>query len=311
MKKEKILILIAVGVVYLGFATSLLAQTQYMTPTEYELLAPLPYIESSPGKTNTESFIPGLFKFAIAIAGVFAVIKIIWGGVQYMSTDAFTGKEDAKGTISNAIWGLLLAISAWLIVYTVNPRLVEFNLNITPQPLATTTTSGAGGPTAAGVRGRAECQGDCPYSYVNADGITVSYKDCESCHPSKSYGLDIKEKIVNGTETRINNQLGDRLKQVQNQSPVKFRVTELWPPTVNHAYQGHYDGTSVDVGLIDPTPRNIQAFAKKASSERLRVEYEVKTKDDYNALILAGIAADVVIKVVPRISAPHFSVYLR
>jgi len=71
-----------------------------------------------------------------------AVIMIIWGGIQYMSTDAISGKSEAKNTIQNAIWGLLLAISAWLILNTINPDLVKFNLNIEPiKPSTTSDTS--------------------------------------------------------------------------------------------------------------------------------------------------------------------------
>src|SRR3989344_6438365 len=102
---------------------NLLAQATQKA-TEYELLAPLPI---GPGGVSSEtvtfaSYIPGIFNLVIGIAGVLAIVMIIYGGIQYMSTDAFQGKSDAKNTISNAIWGLILTISAWLILYTVNPN---------------------------------------------------------------------------------------------------------------------------------------------------------------------------------------------
>ena len=111
-----------------------LAQTQ----TGYELLAPLPgYVPTTDGKTTAAPYIKGIFVLIIAVAGGLAVIKIIFGGIKYMSTDAFEGKSDAKTTIQNAIWGLLLALSAWLILYTVNPKLIEFDLSIPPQEIPT------------------------------------------------------------------------------------------------------------------------------------------------------------------------------
>ena len=117
------------------------------TPTEYNLLAPIPL--STPNtpdaSTNAKEYIPGLFRLIIAIAGALAVVKIIFGGIQYMSTDAFSGKEEAKGTIQNAIWGLLLAMGAWMILYTINPKLTTFNLNITPQPITPVTGTAPGG----------------------------------------------------------------------------------------------------------------------------------------------------------------------
>ncbi|OHA91037.1 MAG: hypothetical protein A2832_01310 [Candidatus Zambryskibacteria bacterium RIFCSPHIGHO2_01_FULL_44_22b] len=105
--------------------------------TEYGLLAPLPgvTVAGSQATSTFATYIPGIFNLIIGIAGVLAVVMIIYGGIQYMSTDAFQGKSDAKNTISNAIWGLILTISAWLILYTVNPNLVNFNLNIEKQDL--------------------------------------------------------------------------------------------------------------------------------------------------------------------------------
>lgn len=118
--------------IYSLLPTVLLAQPA-PKPTEYQLLAPIPL--TNPGgpadtKATTATFIPGLFKLAIALSTGLAVIMLIYAGIMYMSTDAFTGKEEAKGIIENALWGLLLAMSAWLILNTINPQLVEFNLNI-------------------------------------------------------------------------------------------------------------------------------------------------------------------------------------
>ncbi|MBX4181406.1 pilin [Candidatus Parcubacteria bacterium] len=101
-------------------------------PTEYTLLAPLPLNGLDKGKVdtaNTKTFIPGLIKLIIAVAGALAVIMIMYGGIQYISTAAFEGKANARKTIEDALWGLLLAISAWLILNTINPALVSLNLN--------------------------------------------------------------------------------------------------------------------------------------------------------------------------------------
>ena len=128
-------------------STPVLAQT-----TEYQLLAPLPLSgpdQPETTRTTAAQYLQGIFILIIGIATVLAVLAIIYGGIKYMSTDAFGEKNEAKTTIQNAIWGLLLAIGAWLILFTVNPRLVNFNLSIPVQPIATTTggsgTTGGGG----------------------------------------------------------------------------------------------------------------------------------------------------------------------
>src|SRR3989344_1055967 len=96
---------------------------QPAAPTDYELLAPIPQLvkPGTASTTNAALYIPGLFKFAIALAGALAVIRLIWAGVKYMSTDAFTEKSEAKGIIEQALWGLLLAMSSWIILNTIAP----------------------------------------------------------------------------------------------------------------------------------------------------------------------------------------------
>ena len=123
-----------------------LAQNGEGGTTEYELLAPLPgYVEpEAGGKVKAGPYIAGIFTLTIAIAGVLAVLKIIFGGIKYMSTDAFSGKNEAKDTIQNAIWGLLLAISAWLILHTINPKLTEFDLSIPVQNISDSEDGGGG-----------------------------------------------------------------------------------------------------------------------------------------------------------------------
>lgn len=96
----------------------------------YQMLAPLPVVSNATGSAGLGTYIPNVVKLAIGIAGALAVIRIIMGGIKYMSTDAFDGKSDAKETINNAIIGLLLAMSAYIILYTVNPKLVTFDFSV-------------------------------------------------------------------------------------------------------------------------------------------------------------------------------------
>ena len=106
---------------------------------EYVPLAPLPIQGGKTAKTEDlfSTYIQGYFKFGIALAGALAVIEIIIGGIQYMGTESISNKGDASDRIKNAVLGLLLALGAWLILNTINPKLVNFNLNIdkaTPTP---------------------------------------------------------------------------------------------------------------------------------------------------------------------------------
>ena len=127
--------------------------------TDYVLLQPIPLQGGGDTTeiTNPGQYIEGVFMLIIGIAGVLAVIMIIVGGIQYMSTDAISGKSEAKTKIQNAIFGLLLALGAWIILYSINERLVTFDLTlerVTPASTSTPPSSyGAPWPDDSAVRG--------------------------------------------------------------------------------------------------------------------------------------------------------------
>ncbi len=127
----------------------------------YTVLAPLPCIGSDQDcktaatKTELKDYIPGIFKLAIGLSAVAAVLMIVIGGFQYISSDAIMGKKDGKERIKNAVFGLVLVISAWLILNTINPNLLNINLNI--ESISTTAldggTLGTEGTSGSGIVG--------------------------------------------------------------------------------------------------------------------------------------------------------------
>ncbi len=82
------------------------------------------------GKTDTQrvqfgEYMSTLFTTFIAVAAVLAVLMIVVGGIQYISSFSIGAKEKGKERIWNAVFGLLIAISAFLILQTVNPDIVS------------------------------------------------------------------------------------------------------------------------------------------------------------------------------------------
>jgi len=96
-----------------------------------------PLLNDSGGILDTSSlsaYMATLFQFGVGMAGVLAVLMIIWGGVEYMTTEAFTGKSAAKSRIENALYGLLLALATYTILYTINPDIVNLDKNCLVSP---------------------------------------------------------------------------------------------------------------------------------------------------------------------------------
>ncbi len=110
----------------------------------YVPLAPLPGIGDTGPVTSLSSYLVSAFRLIIGLAALLAVVMITLGGIQYMSTDAISGKSEGKEKITNALIGLFLAIGSWLILYTVNPRTLDFNLNISPIQTVTTNPTNSG-----------------------------------------------------------------------------------------------------------------------------------------------------------------------
>jgi hypothetical protein len=100
-------------------------------PAVYKPLIGLP--NGINANSDFNSFINALYAFSITIAALLAVIKIIIAGVKYMLTDVVTTKGDAKKDILGALIGLLVVLSAVLILTVVNPDTVNVELKLPGQ----------------------------------------------------------------------------------------------------------------------------------------------------------------------------------
>lgn len=67
-------------------------------------------------------YIAGVYNYAISIAAVVAGIMILIGGLQYLTAGDSGRVGEAKERITNAVLGLLLALSTYLILQTINPK---------------------------------------------------------------------------------------------------------------------------------------------------------------------------------------------
>lgn len=107
-----------------------------LTKIDYVFLAPLPIGDdfSEEDSASPVTYIPGIVRLVIGIAGALAVIQIIIGGFKYISSEGFGQTSKAKETIQNALLGLLLIIGSFGILYTINPKLVtlDFRLEVFP-----------------------------------------------------------------------------------------------------------------------------------------------------------------------------------
>jgi succinate dehydrogenase/fumarate reductase cytochrome b subunit len=126
--------------IFIISAVLFLFQTTSVFALEYVPLEPAAFKDvTASATTSLGSYLGQVFNFGIAIAVTLALIMIIWGGIMYMTTDSWSGKEEGKTKITNALWGLGLALVSWLLLWTINPNLVNFGGS--NNALLSTTTS--------------------------------------------------------------------------------------------------------------------------------------------------------------------------
>ncbi len=126
LKKNKRLIAFLSLTLFLFIGFGIFAQQAQAEVLNYVPLAPLPGIPAD-GNINLGAYLKAIFKFGIGLAIGGAVLMMIVGGFEYAVAESLTGKSGAKDRIQNALFGLLLALSSYLILYTLDPNFLKLD----------------------------------------------------------------------------------------------------------------------------------------------------------------------------------------
>lgn len=93
--------------------------------------------------TSPGAFVSGFYQFALMIGGVLAFGAIVYGGILYAASAGNPSKQsEGKEWIKSALFGLLLLAGAYLILYTINPNLVNLGLPTLQSVNISSQTSG-------------------------------------------------------------------------------------------------------------------------------------------------------------------------
>lgn len=116
----------------------------FLNKNSYRLLAPIPGMtmlldpelckleqEKNPGEIcDINALLNFILQLAIGAAAVVLVVRIIIDGYGYMITDVPFIKAKLKGRFLEAMIGLVIALSSYLILNTVSPKLVSNDIKI-------------------------------------------------------------------------------------------------------------------------------------------------------------------------------------
>lgn len=74
-------------------------------------------------------YLAGLYQWLVAIISILAVVMVMYGGYKYiLAAGNASVVGEAKTIIGGAIIGLILALGSYIILNTINPSLVRFNI---------------------------------------------------------------------------------------------------------------------------------------------------------------------------------------
>ena len=102
-------------------------ESSVSTGEEYQLLSDIPGLGAVPTDGDFSLFLNAIYKMAIGIGSGLAVLMIVWVGIQYSMSAVATAKDEMRERLSFIIGGLILLLSAFVLLNFINPRLTDFS----------------------------------------------------------------------------------------------------------------------------------------------------------------------------------------
>ena len=138
MKINKHVFFLVFSLFVLGFSFGVPA-VQAASSMEYPLLEKIPGTNNVRG-SDLPGYISAIYKVALIVVTLSAVLMLSIGGFMYLTSAGNTASMGtAKGIIYDSLIGLVIALSAWLVLYIINPDLVKISLQELP-PLDVTNS---------------------------------------------------------------------------------------------------------------------------------------------------------------------------
>ncbi len=176
-------------------ASDLVAAEAKLEANKYKLLETIPGASIANKSTTFPEYVTGIYKFAIVIVAIAALLMLSIGGFAYMASAGNQAQAGtAKKIITDALLGLIVVFLSWLVLYTINPDLLGAdpgmgNLNVgvkqnntppgrSPQKDVHCKIDGTGCKNTL-----AECE--------TAHGEGVCVKKSDAIDKTKTYGMNV------------------------------------------------------------------------------------------------------------------------
>ncbi len=124
--KKIYFIIFLVGFNYLTFVLPALAG--------YSIEVGLPNLPAGTSVSDPAAYIRYFFIFGLGLVGFLAVGAIVVGGIMYMTGGTVGKVERARQIIWGAVTGVILLLCSYLLLYTIDPTLVNLSPFRPPSP---------------------------------------------------------------------------------------------------------------------------------------------------------------------------------
>jgi hypothetical protein len=127
---KKFLVINLVAVALLSSGGGVFAATNPCDPTNgkhlgYCPLEPLPGVTLGNTNIDLPALLSNLFKILFSVGALLATLMLVVGGIEYMVSSVVSLKLEGRRRAQAALFGLLILASSYLILFTINPDLVE------------------------------------------------------------------------------------------------------------------------------------------------------------------------------------------
>ncbi len=231
--------------------------TRTDTETDYTLLAPIPKVGKD-GVVDTASgfgaYLNIMINVIIGICAALAMIMIVVGGIEYMTSELVSEKADGKSKITNAVLGLILALGAYAILNTLNSDLLDVGLGKLPEASVTIgdereiygmTSSSSGTPPSG-------AYGLCTQGFEQISTSGGTFWACKSISANLKKLIDAawattpQIKLAGGTYRSKQAQESLRSQHCGGQSAIYNQSAKCNPPTAYPGTSRHEAGLAID-----------------------------------------------------------------
>ncbi|MBU0750005.1 hypothetical protein KKH15_00615 [Patescibacteria group bacterium] len=266
------------------------------------------------GFAGTLQLVQNLVNASISVAFILLILIITYAGALFLFSPTNPGnREMGRTVLTNAVIGMVIVLSSWLVV--------DFIMKSLYNPDATIGNTTKLGPWNEIIGGTGEwCivgkttrsiysgeeLGSTSGLGVVSGGVTGT-AGCPTCRSISGVSC------TNANSCTLNPATADRIESLAKNYSGTFVVTEAYPPSRTHKAACHNDGTCIDAAFRPATydSKNVISFVKAADNQGLRAVFETVDCKLRDAVRAAGY------KAYCRddgggyeaISGTHFSVY--